>query len=118
MDVRILPFFEATTSVDHQSREGKEYGDTRGDRNSNRRTEEFAETRSGNAHSTVQKQDDVRRETVKKLIHQFETHPNRESLMADLDKNQKFDPFSDAAWETRSTSRCARSLLKYHAKLA
>ena len=38
---------------------------------------------------SVQKQDDVRRETVKKLIHQFDTHPNRESLMADSVKDQK-----------------------------
>ena len=79
---------EARTSVDHQSKESEEYGETR--------TEEFEETRSGNIgfrvqglpHSTVQKEDD-RRETVKKLTHQFETHPNRESLMADLNKNQK-----------------------------
>ena len=46
-------------------------------------------------HATVQKEDDVRRETVRRLIHQFETHPNRESLMTDLDKNQKFDLFSE-----------------------
>ena len=79
---------EARTSVDHQRKESEEYGETR--------SEEFEETRSGNLrfrvqglpHSTVQKEDD-RRETVKKLIHQFETHPNRESLMADLNKNQK-----------------------------
>ena len=42
----------------------------------------------GLPHWTVQEEDDVRRETVKKLIHQFETHPNRESLMADLNKTQ------------------------------
>ena len=86
---------EARTFVDHQSKESEEYGETR--------SEEFEETRSGNLgfrvqglpHSTVQKKDDVRRETVKKLIHQFETHPNRESLMADLNKNQKFNLCSE-----------------------
>ena len=86
---------EARTSVDHQSKESEEYGETR--------SEEFEETRSGNIgfrkqglpHSTVQKKDDVRRETVKKLIHQFETHPHRESLVADLHKNQKFNLFSE-----------------------
>ena len=86
---------EARTSVGHQSKESEEYGETR--------SEEFEETRSGNIgcraqglpHSTVQKEDDVRRETVKKLIHQFETHPNRESLMADLNKNQKINLFSE-----------------------
>ena len=34
-----------------------------------------------------------------KLIHQFETHPNRESPMTDLDKNQKFNPFSEKSKE-------------------
>ena len=94
-----LPNLEASTSVDHQSKESEEYGETRG--------EEFGDTRSGNIdfriqglpHSTVQKEDDVRRETVKKLIHQFETHPNRESLVPDLDKSQKFNLFSEKSKE-------------------
>ena len=66
----------------------------------------FEETRSGHidfriqglSHSTVQQEDDVRRETVKKLIHQFETHPNRESLMEE-NKNQKFNLFSEKSKE-------------------
>ena len=45
---------------------------------------------------------------------EFETHPNRESLKADSEKNQKFNLFS----EKSNTSRCARSLLKYNAKIA
>ena len=61
-------FFEARTSVDHQSKESEECGEARGDSNSYRGTEEFGETRSGNMdfriqdlpHSTVQKQDDIR----------------------------------------------------------
>ena len=77
--------FEARTSVDHQRKESKEYGETHGDGNSYRGAEEFGETRSGNIdfriqgvpHSVVQKQDDIRRETVKKLIHQFETPESR-----------------------------------------
>ena len=89
--------FEASTPVDHQNNECEEYGETSGDSNSYRGTEEFGETRCGNIdlriqglpHSTVQKEDDVRRETARRLIHQFETHPNRESLMADLDKKPK-----------------------------
>ena len=91
--------FEARASVDHQSKESEEYGETRG--------EEFGETRGGHIdfriqglpHSSVQKQDDIRRETVKNLIHQFETHPNRESLMADSDKNQKINLFSEMSKE-------------------
>ena len=71
-----LSTFEARTSVDHQSKESST-GETRG--------VEFELTRSGNMdfrvqglpHSIVQKQDDVRKETVKKLIHQPETSESR-----------------------------------------
>ena len=83
-----LSNLEARTSTDHQSEQCEEYGETC--------CVEFEETQSDNIdvriqglpHSTVQEKDDVRRETVKKLIHQIETHPNRESLMADLNKTQ------------------------------
>ena len=106
MDVRILPIFEARTPVDHQSKDSEEYGETRSDNNSFRGTKEFGETRSGNVdfriqglpHSTVQKQDDIRRETFKRLIHQFETHPNREALKADR-KHQKSHPLSEKSKE-------------------
>ena len=49
----------------------------------------------GLPHSTVQQQDDTRKEAVKKLIHQIETHPNREALKADLAKDQAFNTFSE-----------------------
>ena len=89
-----LSNLEARTPTDHQSKRSEEYGETR--------CVEFEETRSGNIafriqcllNSTVQEEDDVRRETVKKLFHQFETHPNRESLMADLNTTPQFFPFS------------------------
>ena len=72
--------FEARASVDHLSRE---YGQSRSGG-------EYGETRCGNIdfrieglpHSTVQQLDDTRRESVKKLSHQFETHPNREAWKA------------------------------------
>ena len=58
------PTFEARTSVDHQSKESEEYGETRGDSNRYRGTEEFSETRDfkmqGLPHSTVQKHDDTK----------------------------------------------------------
>ena len=38
----------------------------------------------GLPHSTVEQEDHTRKEVVKKLFHQFETHPNREALKADL----------------------------------
>ena len=53
----------------------------------------------GLPHSTGQKEDDVRRETVRRLTHQFETHPHCESLMPDLNKNQKFNLFSEESEE-------------------
>ena len=34
-------------------------------------------------------------EAVKKLIHQFETHPNREALKADLRQHYAYNPFSE-----------------------
>ena len=85
--------FEARASVDHLSRE---YAETCSGG-------EYGETRCGNIdfriqglpHSIVQQQVDTRKETVKKLIHQFETHPNREALKADLEKDQAFNPFSE-----------------------
>ena len=81
--------FEARASVDHLSRE---YAETRSGG-------EYGETRCGNIdfriqglpHSIVQQQDDTRKETVQKLIHQIETLPNREALEADLEKDQAFD---------------------------
>ena len=51
---------------------------------------------------------------------QFETHPNRDSLIEDLDKTEEFRSAKSRrsgspAWVTRSTSSCARSHLKYNA---
>ena len=74
------PEQEARTSSDHQSVSGS-----------------HGETWSGNVdcrvpgilHSTVQQQDTNRKETVKKLTHQFENHPNYESFLHDLNKTEK-----------------------------
>ena len=98
-----LHHLEARTSTDHQCNQSEEFGETR--------CEEFEEIRSGNIdfriqgllHSTVQEEDDVGRETVKKLIHQFATHPTRESLMADLNKTQQFNPFISESKELTSS---------------
>ena len=46
-------------------------------------------------HSAVQQEDHTREEAVKKLIHQCETHPNREDLKTDLKQNHAFNPFSE-----------------------
>ena len=75
------PGQEARKSSDHQSASERCCG----------------ETRSGNVdlwvpgipHSAVQQQDTNRRETVKKLIQQFENHPNQESFLQDLHKTEE-----------------------------
>ena len=66
-------------------------------------TDKYKETSRGNVdyripgipHSTVQDQeeDSNRKETVKRLIQQFENHPNRDSLIQDLNKTEEFNPF-------------------------
>ena len=53
----------------------------------------------GIPHSTVQKVDTDRNETVKRLIQQFENHPNRDSLIKDLNKTEEFNPFSEKSKE-------------------
>ena len=49
----------------------------------------------GILHSTVQQQDTNRKETVKRLIQQFENHPNKESFLQDLNKTEKMNKFSE-----------------------
>ena len=90
---------EARTSADHQSEQSAKYEETRRSR--------YEETRRGNVdyriqgmpHSTVQKEDCSRKEIVKRLIQQFENHPNRDSLIQDLNKTEEFNPFSEKSKE-------------------
>ena len=82
---------EARTSADHQSE----------------RSAKHEETRRGNVdyriqripHSTVRGGDSNRKEIVEKLIQQFETHPNRDSLIEDLNQTEEFNPFSEKSKE-------------------
>ena len=53
----------------------------------------------GILHSTVQREDSNRNETVKRLTQQIEDHPNRDSLIQDLDKTEEFNPFSEKSKE-------------------
>ena len=53
----------------------------------------------GLPHSAFQEHDHIRKQAVQKLIHQFETHPNRESLKADLKQNHVVNPFSEQSKE-------------------
>ena len=52
----------------------------------------------GLPHPTVQEQDHTRKETVQKLIHQFETHPNR-ALRVDLKQNHGLNSFIEQPME-------------------
>ena len=49
----------------------------------------------GVPHSTVQQEDTNRKETVKRLIQQFENHPNRDLMLQDFNKTEKINPFSE-----------------------
>ena len=46
-------------------------------------------------HSAVEQQDTKRRDKVKKLIQQFESRPNKESSLQDLNKTGKINEFSE-----------------------
>ena len=54
-------------------------------------------------HWTVQEHDHTRKEAVQKLIHQLETHPNKDALQADLMQNHAFNPFSEQSEEMISS---------------
>ena len=49
----------------------------------------------GIPHSTVRKEDTNRKEIVTRLIQQFENHPNRDSLIQDLNKTEEFNLFNE-----------------------
>ena len=58
----------------------------------------------GSPHSAVQEHDHIRKEAVQKSIHQFETHPNKETVQADPKQNRGFNPFSEQSKEIIPTS--------------
>ena len=82
---------DATKSFDYSDKHGGTYGETcRGEIDFNIQ---------GLPQSAVQEQDHTRKEAVQKLIHQFETHPNREVLKPDMKQNHAFNPFSEQSKE-------------------
>ena len=75
---------DARTSFDHPDRHGGTYIQTcRG---------EMDFRIQGLSHSTVQVHDHTRNEAIQKLIHQFETHPNRKALQTDLKAKSSIQP--------------------------
>ena len=82
---------DARASFDHSDKHGGTYRETcRG---------EIDLRIHGLPHSAVQEHDHIREEAVQKLIHQFENHPNKEALQADLKQNHRFKPFSEQSKE-------------------
>ena len=49
----------------------------------------------GIPHSAVEQSDTNRRDTVKKLIQQYESHPNKESFLQDLNKTEEIEKFCE-----------------------
>ena len=47
----------------------------------------------------MQQHDHIREEADQKLIQQFENHPNKEAVQADLKQNRAFNPFSEQPME-------------------
>ena len=111
---------EARTSSDHKSERSGKYEKTRRSR--------YEEARRGNVdyripgilHSTVQKEDSKRKETVKILIQQFENHLNRDSLIQDLNNTEEFNPFSEKSKElitSMGNTECTSSLCETSSKI-
>ena len=106
---------EARKSADHQSEQSVQYRETRPSLLEDTRRKHPEESQRGKyketcrdnvdyripgiLHSTVQKEDSNRKEIVKRLIQQFENHPNRDSLIEDLNKTEEFNPFSEESKE-------------------
>ena len=49
----------------------------------------------GLPHSTVEQEENTRKLAVNRLIHQFQTHPDRDALKANPQQNQAYNPFSE-----------------------
>ena len=106
---------EATKSTHHRSEQSVQYRetcrslleDTRRKPPEESQGGKYRENCRGNVdcripgipHSTVQKEDSIRKDIVERLIQQFENHPNRDSLMEDLNKTEEFNPFSEKSKE-------------------
>ena len=111
-----LSNLEARTSSVHQSKQSEEYGWTR--------CVEFEETRSGDIDFRIQglphsfkKKTMFAEKQSRNSSTNFETHPNRESLMADLNKNPKIQSVQRRVEGIDPQHRCARPLPSYNAQI-
>ena len=97
---------DARTSADRQSEQSSKYVETRRSHLGDTRRKHFEENHRAKhkktcrvPHSTVQREDSNRTEIVKRLLQQFENHPNRDSSIEDLNKTEEFHPFSEKSKE-------------------
>ena len=78
----------------------------------------------GIPHLNVEKVDTNRKETVNRLIRQFENHPNRDWLLQEFNKTEEINPFSEESkdfitiWATRKSSSSTRPLRRNNARIA
>ena len=79
------------STTDHHSERSAKYEETRRSRHEETRRGNVDHRIQGIPHSTVQKEDSNRKEIAKRLIQQFDTHPNRDSLTEDLKKTGEFN---------------------------
>ena len=50
-------------------------------------------------HAAVEQEDDARKELISKLVHQIKNHPNKDALIADLQQDHPYNPFSEKSEE-------------------
>ena len=96
MNDKTLTSSGARTSFDHSSKHKEDCGG--GAHNESCRGEIDFRIQ-GSHHSAVQEQDHIRKEAIQKLIHEIETHPNKEALQANLKQNRAFVPSSEQSNE-------------------
>ena len=51
----------------------------------------------GILHAEVEQYEDDRIRLIRRLVHQVKTHPNKDALIADLQSNHPYSPFSEEA---------------------
>ena len=72
-----------------------EFGETRSDVRDGDTSPKVDFRIQGLPHSTVEQEDNTRKEKIKELIHQIESHLDRDALKADLMQTQAHNPLSE-----------------------
>ena len=75
-------------------------------------------------HAAVKQDDDARRQLISRLVYQIRNHPNKDALIADMQQDHPYNPFSEVSsegftiWATWNISRCAKFLPEYSVVIA